>query len=205
MQKSVIILLVFFLSGCAGKVEYFNPKGTPPTDNSITLHQSKDEIWKKIIPALGKEFFVINNLDKDSGLINLSYSGDPEKYIDCGRIVSYVSNARGERTYDFPASKANQEYETLENGAYFHVKRKMSLDGRINLIIEEKQGDQCIASVNTKYIVTKTIMLLNATGRYQTISDTVSFNSGQWATFDGGTTCQPNGKLEGTLLSLLNK
>ena len=30
------------------------------------------------------QFFVSNNLAKSTGLVNLSYSGVPEKYLDCG-------------------------------------------------------------------------------------------------------------------------
>ena len=58
--------------------------------NTITVNKSKEEVWKELIPQIGKNFFVINNLDKESGIINISYSGDPERYIDCGEIYSYL-------------------------------------------------------------------------------------------------------------------
>ncbi|UUZ73433.1 hypothetical protein LP415_09480 [Polaromonas sp. P1(28)-8] len=105
-MKAVIALLgITFLAGCAGKVDYIRPttKATPGSNVKI-LNRPREAVWTAAVPELGKRFFVINNLDKASGLINISYSGDPEKYIDCGRITSFVKNAKGERTYEFPGS-----------------------------------------------------------------------------------------------------
>lgn len=158
---------------------------------------------------LGRKFFVINNLDKDSGIINISYSGDPEKYIDCGWINSYVKNARGERTYNFPASRAFQEYEVMdmEKGAgLLFVSRKMNLEGRMNIIVEEISETQSRVTANTKYILTKTISVREVLNKLVgTSTDTISFNSGQEGIFpgSGGTTCQATGKLEDEVLSLL--
>jgi len=99
----------WLLVGCAGDFKYTRPASKPTLSNSVLVKKSKDEVWKEIVPALGRKFFVINNLDRDSGIINISYTGDPERYVDCGRICSYVKNLRGERVYDFPASKGYAE------------------------------------------------------------------------------------------------
>ncbi|MFZ0050306.1 MAG: hypothetical protein WAK96_00895, partial [Desulfobaccales bacterium] len=98
-RLGLAVTMILILSGCAGKLDYAAPSPTSTINNSIIVDKSKDEVWKTIVPALGKKFFVINNLDKESGIINVSYKGDPEQYVDCGRITSYVANARGERTY----------------------------------------------------------------------------------------------------------
>jgi len=102
----LIFLVIMPMAGCSSKFKYTPPTTQPVLNNSIVVNKSKDEVWKEIVPALGGAFFVINNLDKESGLINISYRGAPEKYVDCGHIHSYVKNLAGERTYDFPASKA---------------------------------------------------------------------------------------------------
>lgn len=209
----LILLLLSFLAACAGKAQYFPPMGPPSSQNSIIIDMSKDKFWKEIIPALGKSFFVINNLDKDSGIINVSYSGDPEKYVDCGRIYSYVKNARGERTYNFPASRADQTYEVLNmehGGGLFFIDRRMNLEGRINIIIEEISPKTCQITVNTKYVLTKSSTIRNVQGASSNNSDTISFISGQQAKFAGGgsysgTLCQPNGNLEQEILSILTQ
>lgn len=117
MKKCILVAVTAMLmAGCAGKVAYIQPTETYKAKNSVTLNKPKAEVWKQMMPAIGSSFFVINNLDKESGFINISYSGNPEKYVDCGIIDSYVKNARGERTYRFPASSADKEYETMNNG-----------------------------------------------------------------------------------------
>ena len=114
MKNAVPLVALLFLAGCAGKLDYVRPSTAPGSaNNTKIIDKPREAVWNSSVPELGKQFFVINNLDKSSGLINVSYNGDPEKYIDCGRVTSYVKNARGERTYDFPASKANQQYEVM--------------------------------------------------------------------------------------------
>ena len=219
MKKSVVVclLLIVLASGCAGHMNYRPPKSIAPLSNSIEILKSKDEVWKILVPALGKNFFVINNLDKESGLINISYSGDPEKYVDCGYIESYVKNARGERTYNFSASSANQNYEVMDmaHGGLFFVNRKMNLEGRMNLIVEEISPDKTRVTADAKYILTKSGTVRNVQNIERSFSDTISFNSNQSARFPGNgdqisgngdqtrTLCQANGKFENEVLLLL--
>ena len=118
MRHLVIAALSLCVAACAGKVDYIRPTASvSPSFNVKTVERSRDAVWNASVPELGKQFFVINNLDKSSGLMNISYTGDPERYIDCGRITSYVKNARGERTYDFAGAKAQQ---TAYSAAFGH-------------------------------------------------------------------------------------
>lgn len=209
LKKSCFFaVLSIFLSACAGKLDYFPPQISPILNNSITLDKSKDDAWKTIIPALGKHFFVINNLDKESGIINISYNGDPEKYVDCGKIHSYVKNAAGERNYDFQASSAYQKYEIMDmknGGTLFFVERKMNLDGRMNIIVEKLESNKTLITLNTKYVLTKNFNSRTAQGFFNSGSDTISFNTGQDSQFPGGvpTICRATGNLEKEVLSIL--
>jgi len=200
---SLFCFLVFWGLSCSGNSAYTPPKTSVTPKNSITVDKSKEEVWKEIVPALGKTFFVINNLDKESGFINISYSGDPEKYVDCGKIHSYVSNLAGTRTYDFPASKAYQQYEELNNAGLFSIVRTMELEGRMNIIIEELETNKTRVTVNTKYILTRKADITNPQGTQSRLNDTVNFNSGQQVNFPQGTVCQCNGNFEEEVLSLL--
>src|SRR5262245_17756488 len=139
-MRWIVIALALFISACAGELMYEPPSASSSRPNLKQLSKSKDAVWDALIPALSKQFFVINNLDKSSGLINVSYSGDPLSYVDCGMIHSYVKNARGERNYNFPASKTSQSYEVMVNGQLFGVRRNVSLEGRMNIIVS--QADQ---------------------------------------------------------------
>ena len=215
MKKLLLasLILSILAVGCAGRVDYRPPNTIVPQKNSVEINKSKDEVWKIIVPALGKNFFVINNLDKESGIINISYSGDPEKYVDCGYIESYIKNARGERTYRFPASSAHQTYEVMDmkqSGGLFFIDRKMHLEGRMNLIVEEIAPDRTLITANTKYVLTKSGTVRNVQNGTSSFSDTISFNTNQGDRFPGGgshtgTFCQANGNFEKEVLSLLLK
>jgi hypothetical protein len=196
------------LSGCAGKFEYTPPtKQEKPIENSKIINKPKDIVWNNAIAQLGKQFFVINNMDKSSGFMNISFSADPEQYIDCGNISSYVKNARGERTYNFPASKASQTYEIFEmepTAILLRIERKMSMEGRINLVFEEIGKNQTRVTSNIKYIVTKEGQSRPMNGAYpQNFKDTVSFNTNQIGVFPAPTKCISTGKLEKEILDAI--
>lgn len=210
MKTKIIItsMIATLLSGCAGRVDYTPPESFTQSNNQVVINKSREEVWSNSVPQLGKSFFVINNIDQSSGLINISYSGDPEKYINCGWIESYVKNARGERTYRFPAARARKRYETYEQGMFLFIDRGMSLDGRINLIFEEVSPQSTRVTANTRYVVERDINLSTANGRTHSMSDTISFNSGESASFpmnnkNGATTCVSNGNLEEEVLGTI--
>lgn len=179
-----------------------------PGQNIKIVEKSRDAVWAASVPALGKQFFVINNLDKASGLMNVSYTGDPERYIDCGRITSFVKNAQGERTYDFAGAKAQQNYEILKPAVgLFFLDRRMSLEGRVNLIFEEVGPTTTKVTANTRYVVVRTQNVRSAAGGIPgNSSETISFNSGSGASFPANqqgqsAECVSRGTLETEILS----
>lgn len=195
------------LGGCAGQITYRPPVAQSPTITKI-VNAPLDQVWAKSVPALSKEFFVINNIDKASGLINVSYSGDPAKYVDCGYLHSYVKNARGERNYDFPVAAPSADYEAMVNETLYRVHRSMSLDGRVNLIFEA-DGAKTKVTANTRYVLTRKLSILQAgTQIPQGVEDQIAFNSNGNASFPSlvvdmgeATTCRANGELEADVLN----
>lgn len=210
MRITILLVAVSLVAGCAGKLDYVRPNTpAPASTNYKIIDKPREAVWNASVPALGKQFFVINNLDKSSGLINISYSGDPEKYIDCGRIISYVKNARGERTYDFAGAKAQQAYEVMNGNGLFFIERRMSLDGRVNLVFEELSPSQTKVTANTRYVVQRQQTVRRAANHFpQSASDSISFNSGASSSFaaraDGrATACVATGALETEILSVI--
>jgi hypothetical protein len=209
MRVLISALSLAVLAGCAGKVDYIRPSAqVAQGQNSKIINKPREAVWTTSVPALSKQFFVINNLDKSSGLINLSYTGDPEKYIDCGRITSFVKNAQGERTYDFPAAKAQQSYEIMNPSVgLFFIDRRMNLEGRVNLIFEEVDANSTRVTANTRYVVTRSQTIRSAAGGFpQNPTDTISFNSGGSARFPTNqqgefAECAARGILEQEVLS----
>ena len=202
------MLSAFVLSACGGKVDYVRPTSDPKIQNTKVVPGAKEAVWNKTIPALGKQFFVINNLDKSSGLVNLSYSGDPEKYVDCGEISSYVSNVRGKRTYNFPAARASQEYEVMNSEGLFVIDRKMALEGRMNLIFEDAGPSQTRVTANTRYVLTRSQRVQGGGGPSRERTDTMSFNTGQVGSLPVPNSaetvdCVSTGRLEAEVLALV--
>jgi hypothetical protein len=212
LAASLYILSAVSVVGCAGKLEYVRPTTSQAgSQNAVIIEKPRDVVWNTSVPRLGKQFFVINNLDKSSGLINVSYTGDPEQYIDCGRIKSFVQNAAGTRNYDFPAARAQQNYEVLDPAVgLFNIERRMSLDGRVNLIFEEMGPKQTRATANTRYVVTRQVTTVNTANGFPTSStDTISFNSGGSASLPANgkgvqVECVSTGKLERDILDAVN-
>lgn len=208
-MKRISVLLALMLVGCAGEVRIIRPVAPQAGTNVKNISKSRDIVWNAAVPALGKQFFIINNLDKSSGLINISYSGDPERYVDCGEFSSYVKNAKGERTYRFPGASANQDYEVMTNNQLYFVNRKMSVEGRMNLIFEEVGLNETRVSANTRYVVTRHVAIRHVQGASTNRTDSVSFNSGSGASFpmsnDGqAVECVSKGTLESEVLSIIN-
>jgi hypothetical protein len=144
-------------------------------------------------------------LDKDSGFINISYSGDPEKYVDGGQLYYMVENLAGKREYRFPAARRYQQFEVFQNGLLVTIQRTVELEGRMNIVLAEEGPDRTRITVNTRYVLTQTNKGQAVTG--QALSPTVqtiTFNTAGSATNQAGTVYQPNGDFEREVLALLS-
>jgi hypothetical protein len=209
MRRSALLVLGLVIAGCAGKLDYVPPASLSAQPNAKTVAKSKDQVWEQLIPALSSRFFVINNIDKASGLINISYSGDPERYVHCGTVTSYVKNARGERTYSFPGSRASQTYEVMTDNLYF-IERTMALDGRMNIVVQANGAGATNITVNTRYVLTRNQKVTSAAGGFpQNFSHSINMNTGQGSSFPTSSSlpplqCVPNGTFESEVLGLVN-
>ncbi|MHC4844343.1 MAG: hypothetical protein ACYTEE_11120 [Planctomycetota bacterium] len=197
------LISVLLIAGCAGEHNYTPPTPIPNIYNSLILNESKDQVWNKIIAALEDTSFVINDLDEESGSIIISYNGDPEEYVDCGRIYSSVEDLSGKRTYDFPASRNYKVYETYNNNIFLHHIRKLDLDGLMDITIEEIADDKTKITVNTEYVLTKFVTSVDVQGNKISFNKSISFNTGKSDVSPGGRVCICNGTLEKEVLSLL--
>ena len=169
----------------------------------MTVGKSKAEVWQQIVPMLENRAFVIDALDKDAGVIILSYVGDPGGYVDCGYITSYVKNLHGERTYQFPAATAAAEYEFMQWNGLRIITREMSLEGRINVTVTETGPDRTQVSARARYAVTRSLTIRDTRGRSEVTSHVIHFTSSQDGAFPGTGICRATGLLEAEVLSAL--
>lgn len=204
LSELTAVLICLSVSGCvSGQTTYTPPAPAQPATQTVTINRGRADVWRVLIPELGKTFFVINNLEQSSGFVNVSYSGNPERFVDCGLIISDVSNLRGARSYKFPAASAEERYEITSGTTLYGVTRSMALEGRVNIILEEVSSTVTRVTVNTRYVLTRRLVYTAVGGASTSDTDVITFGSGERATFDGGTVCQSTGALEGQVLGLI--
>jgi hypothetical protein len=79
----------------------------------------------------------------------------------------------------------------------------MNLDGRLDIIIKEISPDKTKVTVNTEYVLTKSITSIDVHGNKKSSEDSISFNTGKSDEFPGDKICICNGMLEKEVLSML--
>lgn len=211
MKTLLPIAAALLLAGCVSGNTHYEPAGAgdAKATNSKTVNKPREEVWAAAVPALGKQFYVINNVDKGSGLINLTFSAsNPDHYVDCGQFTVTVEGPRPSNV-SFSGASADERYQAFLQGsglAYIH--RKMALDGRVNLIFEEAGPRTTRVTANVRYTLTRTATVQRAAVPYpQTLSHSIGFNSGGRETFPASSgqpmQCMPTSALERHILSLI--
>lgn len=220
------------ISGCAtqGKntSDYVQ---RPPTTvvNEAVINQPYTQVWDKLVKELSKSYYVINNIDKESRIINMSFSSTkPQEYIDCGTTTrTYTQGENTERfTYDLASSSVYKAATPRQPHPAFYyyaiVNRNTSLEGRSNIYLAPDEADKnkTRVAVNTRYVLSITArgdaFQENLTGRIVSSAPlpyeqpiTIAFNTNkpvqhQFGGIGGVTaTCFGNGTLEREILGLI--
>ena len=133
------LLVVALLTGCGvTQPTYEAPQRADSVQTSATVDQSYDETWDHLIQYTSQRFFAIDNYEKDSGLMTLSFSSDPSRFVDCGYIET-----DGPPSYEGPYVAWFEQRSDVN----------MNLDGRMNLTVQEASEAETMVSVNTRYVV----------------------------------------------------
>ena len=204
------LLLSINISGCSTSMNY-----TPPLEvresTTVILRDPFEAAWTNSVRGLGGSIFVMNNIVKDSKIINLSYIGDPEKYVDCGHIAISVSEGIGTTTYQFPEARRSVQFKLARGFNTSIIDRDMSLEARINILFEEVDKNETSVKVIVRYMVTRT-GTQTVTDHFNNRTSTVplpplslSFNTGESASVKGESslTCRATGEMEKALITLL--
>lgn len=231
-QIFLLFVLTISVTSCAtpgtSGFQYRDPPGVESVANEVIVKLPFSDTWDLLIGQLAKSFFVINNVEKASRIINVSFSTDkPEHYIDCGTIERTFQYANESRAHTEPVAGSYSFKNAGEWGAFKHlpqityVDRKTSLEGRINVYVAPKDNDT-VVTVNARYIFT-----VGISGRYEFINGygvvvqrvaipeskkIFSFSTGQLESADIGPPekpvimkCRSTGKLENEILALVKR
>lgn len=232
IQLLSAMALACLLTACAtpgtSGLQYREPIKAETVANEAVVSLPFSDTWDLLIGQLAKSFFVINNVEKVSRIINVSFSTDkPEEYVDCGTSKRTFEYADESQAYNYPVAGSSSfklagkwgPFENLPLIAYLN--RKTSLEGRINVYVAPKDNDT-IVTVNTRYIFTVATSgqqeLMNAAGtvvQRTSVPETknsLSFNTGQIGSADWGTPpqqhvvkCRSTGKLETEILAMTSR
>ena len=171
------LVMTILLSSCAVKKEKLTEnvgKYVPPNindtnfKNSIITNKNFDETWNSVIDFVNDSFFKIENLEKDSGLLTLSFgSKEPENFIDCGDF---------EYTLFFTGEEFKGSYIDYVKSGLLAV-----LEAKMNINIQKIDNESTKITINTNYLFSTQ----HALGYYDPkLNQTYSFVSGGYQTID---------------------
>src|SRR3546814_8027348 len=83
LKRSAVMAAILLTAGCAAQADLNYRKPTQPSlTNSRTVNAGFEETWDRLVRNLASEFFVINNIEKASRIINVTFQTDaPERYL----------------------------------------------------------------------------------------------------------------------------
>lgn len=169
--KTLAILSLAAIPACAtsGVSSYeSDPADLVSVENEILLAEPFGVVWDRLVGRLASSFFVINNIERESRLINASFSSQsPEEFVDCGETTRIYERGdeKTEYTYPVAASSSFRMAATAGNLNQFpvtyFVNRSTELDGRLNIYVAPTDADSTRVTVNARYVLT-----VSVTGEY---------------------------------------
>lgn len=136
IKTKLLIIITLILAGCVGeKVIYIEPKFKNEKEKyTIELNESYDKVWSKLIQYSATTFFAIDNYEKDSGLITLSFgSSTPSKFIKGGH---------------FQYQNFGGDYVTYLSRYANNTK----LDGKMNIVVIKKGINKTLVKIHARYV-----------------------------------------------------
>jgi hypothetical protein len=198
-------LAVCFASGCATSTNYV-PPGRVAVTNAIKVDRPFDNVWDQLVRELSSDFFVINNIDKNSRIINISFtSNQPSDYVDCGRTSQTSSGIFTGGVTQYNTADSVTYYTNDRIGQAYTVRRTTKLDGRTNIYVAP-EGQSTNVAVNTKYVLGMNTVITAYDGRQvNQASKAIDFSTKSPAnptSSEAG--CATKGVIEGKILSLVS-
>lgn len=228
MFRFPLIALLVLLSGCAATVidrhDYTPPTASPVEGNELTLKEPAEQVWNRLVRNLSSSFFQINNIDKESRLINVSFAeGTDNDYLDCGISNREAGWGDDTDTYRYNLAKDSRfkRYSTwgpVNNlKVVADVNRRTSTIGRANIYVAPLTSNETQVTVNAqfhlKFDLRRTRTLYNGLGGVEgrnsnsdafTVNVTSSKASDSFNEWDGDNNviCKSTGKFERDIIKL---
>lgn len=141
-KTTLSAVLAWALSACATGTYTAPGKHDSLYDRERIVYKSFDETWGSLVEYTSKAFFGIDNVEKSSGLITLSFgSSEPERFIDCGHFKFEGTGRLAELNSD----SSYVEFLRIRYGATFA--------GKMNLFVKAIQPNETMVRVNARYVL----------------------------------------------------
>ena len=169
MKKLSAFIALSILTSCAtvpiDDITYIAPENTEYS-KTVQFNNSKDEVWNALIDYASESFFSINTYEKDSGLMTLSFTSNPERFVNCG---NWIVNGTDNNYVEFMRLRQDTN---------------VNLNGVLNLRVAQRDNGVTSLTANARYILT-----VSASGyRYNLNYQQVPYNWSDRYTFDSNST-----------------
>jgi len=146
LSGMTVLVVSAFLMGCATtSATYDRPTHKDDSSNYVlTLNKDFETVWKELVSYSASNFFKIDNYEKDSGLITLSFgASNPSEFVTGGKW-HYNQNVplNPGNNYSFDGEYVDF---LMENGGTF--------TGRMNLVVQGNSGNNTTIKINARYVV----------------------------------------------------
>ena len=225
----LLVCSMFLFIGCATQgvntIKYSENEFVRVKNEKVVSRQ-QSQVWDGLVKELSKSFYVINNIDKASRIINISfYTDSPQEYVDCGRTYRTYTQGNKVENYEYDSARSSIFKIATPNqpgpafAGYVIVNRNTTLEGRSNIYIAPDESDfnKTIITSNTRYILTIKVKGMvysehfsGAVHLFQNVPEEsfpVTFNTAEVGkhSFNDGTVmkCFSKGTLENKILEMI--
>lgn len=145
LNVRLLALATLLTTACVptGTYQPPSPIQVDPDSYSTAIHKPFDDVWNSLISYSAKTFFSIDNFERDSGLLTLSFgSSEPSSFIDCGQIdITYFDQQKGQQKF---------------TGSYVDflvIYYRGQLTGRMNIRVRSLGTESTEVTVHARYVL----------------------------------------------------
>lgn len=160
-MRSIVVVGVL-LASCNTIDQFsYTPPHTPPTSTpERVIPLPFDHVWSELIDSVGKAFFAIDNFEKDSGLLTLSFTTSPFSTAVTGGNVKVhfddSSAAAGEAFWTGVSRPATTIRFDGDYADWVQQYLRGTFTGRMNIVVRQDSATSTRVTLNTRFIVTAT-------------------------------------------------
>lgn len=176
---------------------YDPPARTPKGERKRYVAEPADAVFADLWAHMEAQGFTLQSVDPEARIIVAQFGGDPQPYIDCGRVTQLVDGKPADPPKTYGAARAQIRTAKTVNKRRYGLLRQMRLDVRLTARVEEV-GKGARVYANAIYVATKTTYRLRKGGVPEALlsQEVISFTSDEVGRFKTGTVCVANGKAE---------